>query len=94
VTAIRPRADTLIVEASSAAFEAPHAVLAAGAWSSEIEVEGQSLPRAFPGQRDPRLQIRPGLGGRRVGVEKGSSSCQWRFSVHKVGRDCGQGSGW
>ena len=48
VTAIRPRADTLIVEASSAAFETPHAVLAAGAWSSEIEVEGQSLPRAFP----------------------------------------------
>ena len=36
VTAIRPRADTLIVEASSARFETPRAVLAAGAWSSEI----------------------------------------------------------
>lgn len=36
------------MEASSTRFETPHAVLAAGAWSSEIEVEGQSLPRAFP----------------------------------------------
>ena len=36
------------MEASSTRLETPHAVLAAGAWSSEIEVEGQSLPRAFP----------------------------------------------
>jgi len=48
VTAMRARGGSVIVETSSGPFEAPAAVLAAGAWSSEIPVEGHLLPRAFP----------------------------------------------
>ncbi|MBZ5578828.1 MAG: FAD-binding oxidoreductase [Acidobacteriia bacterium] len=48
VTAIRPHAGAVRMETAAAVFEAPAAVIAAGAWSSQIAVEGQTLPRAFP----------------------------------------------
>jgi len=48
VTAIRPSAATVTVETDRGPFDAPAAVLAAGAWSSSIAVEGQTLPRVFP----------------------------------------------
>jgi len=48
VTSIRPRAGEVLVETPDGVVGAAAAVLAAGAWSSEIPVEGVTLPRAFP----------------------------------------------
>jgi glycine oxidase len=48
VTAIRPRSGEILIETGGQIIEAPVAVLAAGAWSTEIPVEGVTLPRAFP----------------------------------------------
>jgi len=48
VAAIRPRDGVVRVETSADTFEAAVCVLAAGAWSSQIPVDGQTLPRAFP----------------------------------------------
>ena len=48
VKAIRPGGRSARIETSGAVLESPVAVLAAGAWSSEISVEGETLPRAFP----------------------------------------------
>jgi len=48
VKAIRPARDSVKVATSRGNFESGVAVLAAGAWSSEITVAGQSLPRAYP----------------------------------------------
>jgi len=48
VTAIRPKADRVEVETSDGPLAAAAAVLAAGAWSSQIAVPGMALRRAFP----------------------------------------------
>lgn len=48
VRAIHPGTDTVRVETSEGEFEGWSAVLAAGAWSSEIHVPDVDLPRAFP----------------------------------------------
>lgn len=48
VTSIRPGAGSVTVQTADGPVEAPVAVLAAGAWSSEIPVDGVTLPRAFP----------------------------------------------
>ena len=48
VTSIRPGARSVRVETAGGVLEAATAVIAAGAWSSEIAVEGQTLPRAYP----------------------------------------------
>jgi glycine oxidase len=48
ITEIRPGNDRVAVIADEGIFEAPAAVLAAGAWSSLIPVRGPELPRAFP----------------------------------------------
>jgi glycine oxidase len=48
VEAIRPTADSAEVRTSAGVLSAAAAVLAAGAWSSQIPVEGVPLRRAFP----------------------------------------------
>jgi glycine oxidase len=48
VAAIRADGPTVHVESPGETWEAAAAILAAGAWSSEIAVEGQALPQAFP----------------------------------------------
>ena len=48
VTRIGPHHDRVRIEAGAEVFETAAAVLAAGAWSSRIPVEGLSLPRAYP----------------------------------------------
>ena len=48
VAAIRVAGQTVRVESSGETWEAATAVLAAGAWSSQIAVDGQVLPEAFP----------------------------------------------
>jgi glycine oxidase len=48
VTEIRPKADSVEVVSSEEALEAGAAVVAAGAWTSLIAIEGVRLPRAFP----------------------------------------------
>ncbi len=48
VTGISPRRDSVRVETAAGVLEAAAAVLAAGAWSSDIPVEGVTLSRAYP----------------------------------------------
>ena len=48
VTAIQPRAGSVHVETSAGPLDAAVAVLAAGAWSSQIDVPGVRLPQASP----------------------------------------------
>jgi len=48
IAGIHPNAGSVRVETSEGTIEAPAAVLACGAWSSEIPVAGLAVPRAFP----------------------------------------------
>jgi len=48
VTGMHPGSSSVQVDTAAGAVEAATAVLAAGAWSSEIPVEGVILPRAYP----------------------------------------------
>ena len=48
VAKIRPRADSVTFFTSGGTIAAPLGVLAAGAWSSLVPIEGGSLPQAFP----------------------------------------------
>lgn len=48
VSGMRPGANSVRVESAAGAWEAPAAVLACGAWSSKIRIDGVALPRAFP----------------------------------------------
>lgn len=48
VAGIRPDAASVRVETSEGSFDAAAAVLACGAWSSEIPVAGLAVPKAFP----------------------------------------------
>lgn len=48
VASIDARARLVRVETSAGTFEAPAAVLAAGAWSSQIPVQEQTLPASYP----------------------------------------------
>jgi glycine oxidase len=48
VTGLCPDAASVRVETSSETFSAAAAVLACGAWSSEIPIPGLTLPKAFP----------------------------------------------
>ena len=48
VREMRPTVGSVEVVTDEGVLDAAYAVLAAGAWSSEITVAGQSLPRAYP----------------------------------------------
>ena len=48
VDSIDPQPRRVRVETSAGMLEAPAAVLAAGAWSSQIPVQGQNLPESYP----------------------------------------------
>jgi glycine oxidase len=48
VVGVRPGANRVEVETSGGTLVADSAVLAAGAWSSEIPVQGFEIPRSFP----------------------------------------------
>ncbi|HUI82124.1 MAG TPA: FAD-dependent oxidoreductase [Bryobacteraceae bacterium] len=48
VKEMRPKRNSVEVLTDQGVIESAAAVLAAGAWSSEITVAGQSLPRAYP----------------------------------------------
>ena len=48
VTRIRPYHDRVRIETPGEEFETAAAVLAAGAWSGRIPVDGLTLPRAYP----------------------------------------------
>jgi len=48
VRSIQPRSDGVRLETAEGVIDAAVAVLAAGAWSSEIAVDGLALPRVFP----------------------------------------------
>ena len=48
VAGIRPDAASVRIETSEGSFDAAAAVLACGAWSSEIPIAGLAVPKAFP----------------------------------------------
>lgn len=48
VSGMRPKGRSVEVSTPDAVLEAGSAVLAAGAWSSAVPIEGHRLPRAFP----------------------------------------------